>query len=307
MPLKGFVCPSTVPTAGSRNSVDHCMRGCPHPCIAPPLIRAIYDADAGNYHKGTYISASMLTGGSCARQVWFERTVDFFEEPKRRYWAFRGTHAHSIIERSAKPLKKLGWLQELRVKAELEYEDGLKVVVAGAIDAYNPSAPPFPLWDFKSMADSKAEKMITGAKWPSDPEPRWSKNVDDKWVLQLNIYRWLVAMNGYPVPEFLGIQGIAMLQVPRTGSEYMLKLPRRDAERYQIDDVPLLPLPEVETFVREEARKWHGWLVEGLKPPVVGKRLDWLCKSCAFNGDIIPGERCRPSQERSGDGDLELV
>lgn len=328
MPLAGFVCPPGAPTAGNRNEVRWCVTKCPHPCIAPPLMQAIYEAEVANHHFGTYISASMLAGGACPRQVWFERREPFFEHPMRRYWAFRGTHAHSIIERAQ--VGQYGWLQELRMKVPLVYpdepapiflEDGtftgkfdesqpLTIVLGGTTDAYSPVAPPFPLWDFKSMADAKAEMMVKGKK-----PGKYSKNIDDRWVRQLNIYRLLVSKTKLstlplkyrkrwklkgeflPTPEWIGIQGIGMMHAPRTGQPYFFHR-GREAQVYPVDDVPILPLDEVEGFVRAEARKWYRWLVLGEMPPVVSKEDDWLCKSCAFNGELIEGERCFPKKER---------
>lgn len=328
MPLKGFTCPPTVPTAGNRNEIAHCLGSCPHPCTSPPLLNAIYRADQANHHVGNYISASMLSGSLCPRQTVFERRHDFYEQPVRRYWSFRGTHAHSIIEGGAETLAEFGWLQELRMAVPLEYpnepapifDEGeftgkfdntkpLIITLGGTTDAYNPTKAPYPLWDFKTTADVKAEMLIKGTKGGT-----YSPNLDDRWVVQTNVYRWLVAntpipaavkkrlkLKGkfYPAPEWLGIQAIAMMSMPRTGMAYELKY-----KKYEIDDVPIIPLDEIEQLIRTEALKWFRWLVLGDTPPVVSAEMSWLCKSCAFNGDLIPGERCRPSQERD---EIELA
>jgi hypothetical protein len=82
----------------------------------------------------------------------------------------------------------------------------------------------------------------------------------------------------------------------------------REEALYEIDDVPVLPLDEIEQIVLTEALRWYHWLVLKELPPVVTKEQSWLCKSCAFNGDLIKGERCHPNQEREVDASqLELV
>ena len=333
MPLRGFVCPPGVPTAGTRNELEWCLTRCPHPCVAPPLLLAIYEADRQNYHQGAYISASMLAGAGCPRQTGFERFEDLYEHPERRYWPFRGTHAHSIIEAGRAKLAPMGWLQELRMAVDLTYEGEpapvfddngvvvsldsnrpLVITVGGTVDAYRPVAPPYPLWDFKSMADAKARMFVKGEKGGT-----FSKNLEDRWVWQTNIYRWLTGLTvipkdikrryklkgkNFPTPEFIGIQGIAMMHIPRSGAPYTLA---KDGT-YEIDHVPLLDLEEVEAFVRENALKWYRWLVKREPAPVVPTELKWLCKNCPFNGDVIAGERCFPDRERANaTAEFELV
>jgi len=335
MPLKGYTCPPGMPTAGNRNDVEWCLAKCPHPCVAPPLLAAMYEAEVSNHHTGAYISASMLAGNNCGRQTVFERTYDFYEHPTRRYWPFRGTHCHTIIEGAAPRIAKYGWLQEMRMQVPLVYADEpapifddqggftgkfdenapLTITLGGTLDAYNPKEPPYPLWDMKSTADAKAEMLIKGQKGGT-----YSKNLEDRWVIQTNVYRWMVSkteipsaikrrlkLKGkyFPAPEFLGIQALGMMAIPRTGIPYLFKKGRQE-ELYHIDDVPVLPLEEIETLVRREALKWYRWLVLGEMPPVVEEERAWMCKSCPFNGELIPGERCFPNYERRDGGHIEV-
>lgn len=338
MPLKGFVCPPQVPTAGQRNDPDFCFGQCPHPCVAPPLLLAIYEAEISNHHVGAYISTSMMAGASCPRQTWLERREDFWEHPLRRYWSFRGTHAHSMVEAAGARLEPLGWIQEMRMSVQVTYEDEcapifdkegqftgkfdtdkpLVIEVGGTCDAYKPTEAPYPMWDFKSMADAKATMFVHGDKGGT-----FSPNLEDRWVWQLNIYRWLVAQTlipkdvkkkyklkgkTFPTPEFIGIQGISMMEIPRTGLPYKIRGPRETMR--DIDNVPLLPLEDVEAFVRKQAHRWYKWLVLGEKPPVVNSDMSWLCKSCSFNGELIAGERCHPTRERLNaalEGQLEIT
>lgn len=330
--LRGFVCPPGTPTVGTRNEIDWCVgkvvdgvwQGCPHPCVSPPLLAKMYDLEQMNHHKGAYISASMLTGGSCPRQTWFERRHGFYEHPLKRLYSFRGTIIHALIEDGPSFLTDAGWLQEIRMSVELEYdepmpvldEEGnwtgafykrkkLKITLGGTTDAYNP--PQLKLDDFKSMADSKAQRYALKGE------------VEDKHEIQLNIYRWLIANTrinnelrvrlatvGYdpgdqeflPAPEHLGIQGISMMQLPYSGTTGEMKVPRAkgfgsEIKDYSIATVRTWPLDEIEGYIRPRAYQWYRWLVLGEKPPVVAKDDAWLCRGCAFNGDL-----CFPEEER---------
>jgi hypothetical protein len=339
MPLKGFTCPPQVPTAGTRNDTTWCISKCPHPCAAPPLLAAILAAESTNHHKGAYISASMIAGNSCPRALVYERTYDFWELPHKRYWSFRGSHAHSMIEGAAPSVAPYGWLQELHMATQVTYNDlpapildaddnftgkyddtqPLVITVGGTCDAYNPKLPDYPMWDFKSMADMKADMFIRGSKGGT-----FSPHLEDRWVWQLNIYRYLLSKTEipkevkkalklktkyYPTPKFLGIQGISMMSIPRTGQAYPLRT-GYNTELKDIDDIPLLEMAEVEQYIKTRALEWYRWLVLGHETPVVPADLKWMCKGCVFNGEIIPGERCNPTQERKQQSkpvdDLEL-
>lgn len=334
MPLKGFVCPPWSPTAGGRNEVSYCLGTCANPCVCPPLLAAVYRAEQQNYHQGTYLSASMLSGALCPRQTLFERRHEFYENPTRRWWPFRGTHAHSIVERAGSSVTPYGWLQELRMVVPVLYPehpapildaDGnftgdfdttkpLVIEVGGTTDAFNPKLGE--LWDFKSMADAKVTMFVEGKKGGS-----FSPNLEDRWVIQLNIYAWLAAntkmpkavakrlgLKGthYPAPHTLGIQAIGMMGIPRSGYDYQTKS-RGQITSHTIDPLPVWPLAQTEALVREEAYKWYRWLILGETPPVVAKSMDWLCKGCTFNGDLVPGERCRPTVERAPTENIELA
>lgn len=339
MPLAGYRCPVDVPTAGETHPVSFCLTQCPHPCVAPPLLAAMYQAETSNHHTGAYISSSMLAGSECPRQVVFERQHDFWDIPKRRFWPFRGTHAHSIVERAAPVLAPLGWMQELRMAVDFVYEDHalpifhkgqftgrynelkpLVITVGGTTDCYNPLRRE--MWDMKSMKEPKATAMITGEKprWMKDAPNEHSKHLEDSWVKQLNIYRLLLSRTRipdevkaqlgltdeyYPAPEFLGIQCISMMEIPRSGGNYTIKhqVGRRwETETFAIDDVPVWPLEQAEAFVRTEALKWYKWLVLGEPTPVAKK--EWVCRSCPFNAELYPEGLCHPTAERAT---LDLV
>lgn len=331
MSLKGYRCPPGTPTAGNTNTIEHCLHTCPHKCVSPPLLAAMWKSSQEDYHVGTYISASMLAGGGCARQTVFERNEPFYSEPRKRYWPFRGTHAHSIIEGASELIRKYGWLQELRMKVDFEYpeypapifennkftgdydtEKSLIISVGGTTDSYNVLTKE--LWDMKTCADAKADMMIRATK-PGTLSP----HLEDSWVKQVNIYRYLLAHTKipdnikkefklkakyYPAPEKLGIQAISMMEIPVTGSAYQA----RNYKVYNIENVPVWTLEEIEQFIRPAALQWYKWLALKELPPVVPEDKKWLCSGCAFNGEVYADGICFPKAERKAASELiELV
>jgi len=276
----------------------------------------MWKSDTENYHRGDYISASMLAGSGCMRQTFLERFEDFHDLPTKRYWPFRGTHAHKIVEEAAGILAPYGWLQEIRMSTVLVFPDlpapifsaagefegsfnfdtPLQVVVRGTCDAYNPFRKD--LVDCKSMADTKVEMMIEGAS-----PGLYSRNLQDSWVTQLNIYRWLISHTpvpdevraelrrhglpelegvNYPAPDRLYIQGIAMMSHPVSGSKHAHKVKGRGVKVYEIDAVPVWELADIEAYVRPLALKWYKALNMRRQPKPVGKDKSWMCKNCAF-------------------------
>lgn len=331
MSLEGYRCPPGTPTHGNINKVEHCLNTCPHKCVSPPLLAAMWKASLEDYHKGTYISASMLSGGGCDRQTVFERTEPFYAEPRKRYWPFRGTHAHSIIEGASDLIRQYGWLQELRMLVEFEFPElpapifdgdtftgeydttkSLIIYVGGTTDSYNIVTKE--LWDMKTCADVKADMMIRATK-PGTLSP----HLEDSWVRQVNIYRYLLAHTRippdirkefkikdkfYPAPEKLGIQAISMMEIPITGKPYQA----RDYKIYPIADVPLWSLEDTEKYIRTEAMKWYRYLVLKELPAVVPADKQWICNGCAFNGEVYADGICFPKAERKATSQLiELV
>jgi hypothetical protein len=321
MPLVGFTCPAWVPTAGEQHDLDHCLGKCPHPCAAAPLLASIYQANQTNYHVGAYISASMLAGRQCKRKVQWERFQPYYETAQRLFWPFRGTIVHALLETQEARIANYGWMQELKLSTYMEFPehpfpvmgpDGftgewdeskpLTIQINGTTDLYNPFQ--LVIGDMKSMACGKAAKFIGGKH-------------EDSWARQLNLYRWLVtktpiteamrqswanaglpAIEGtyLPEPTRVYIQGISMLEIPQTGSMYQ---PMRDQQLYQIPEIPLWPLADVEAFVRAEALGWFRTLVLKEPQPPIEKSEAWMCHSCCFNGEVIEGERCHPKAERA--------
>jgi hypothetical protein len=331
--LKGFVCPPQVPTAGERHDVDFCLSDCQHPCVAEPLIAAIYEANVRNPHKGAYLSASMIAGSGCERQTYFQRLDPdgYYELVRNVYWPFRGTIAHKVIEeRGEESFKLTQFMQEITMRVPMVYpdrpapvfnDDGiwtgeydeskpLVIVLGGTCDAYSPWKRK--LYDFKTMACAKARMVVEDGKQ------------DAAWEVQMNIYRWLIAhteiteeyrtlfrshglddfqgQTHFPAPETLRIQGMSMMELPFTGQGYVMQ---RTSEIKDIPAINVYPIDTIEQMIRERSIKWFEALVLGIKPAVVGKDRAWMCKNCVFNGEVIPGERCFPKQERDASSEVQ--
>jgi hypothetical protein len=325
MPIRGYVCPPGGEEPGRQNEVDYCLTSCASPCVTPPLLAAMWKSDTGNYHQGDYISASMLAGSGCSRQVMYERYHEFYDLPTKRYWPFRGTHAHTIVEGAQDIIAKYGWLQEIRMATTLKYDmaapvfdehgvwtgdfdssKDLEIVVRGTCDALNPITRT--LVDCKSASDVKVTMTLKGSV-----PGTYSKNLQDSWVAQLNIYRYLISktqvpewvheqydkyelprLKGkyFPAPTNLAIQMIGMMGHPVSGTRVAHK-ERGKTTLYDIDPVPVWSLKETEEFIRPRALEWYKALNMKQIPPVVPKDKAWLCKNCSFEG-----KQCFPEQER---------
>jgi hypothetical protein len=367
MPFTGYVCPAGTPETatakvGQRNRIEHCVGVCENPCVSPPLLAAMWLAENRNHHTGTYLSASMIANDvSCARQTWYERRPDLevYESPRKRFWPFRGTVIHGLIEGSGPLVAPFGWMQELRMAVPLTYRDypapvfedvtealddeawlreqavaqlagrpaarertvarwtgeydstrPLVITVGGTTDCYNPYRRL--LHDYKTLSDTKIPEFLR-----EELGGRYSPFVKDAWVMQTNIYAWLVSRtpitdamrDGFarlglpplegdllPAPTKIEMQLVSMMEFPLTGRPYV---PQREYVPVEVGGVPVLPADEVEAFVRERALTWYRYLTLGEQPPVVPVKQQWMCKHCPFNGDLLEGAPCRPKAERA--------
>jgi hypothetical protein len=117
MPIVAFACPSDKKKYGEIHEPEYCVVACDEQCYSPFLMTAIYGVNQRNHHKGRYVSATALSG--CKRRLHLERTVDYAEEYKKLYAAFRGTITHTVIEEalhtkfaSGRSLASLGFIAE---------------------------------------------------------------------------------------------------------------------------------------------------------------------------------------------------
>lgn len=313
---------------GQQNEPAYCLGHCPNPCVSPPLLAKMWDLEQRNHHKGSYLSASSIAGDGCARQTWYERqpNVDFYEQPKRRFWPTRGTVIHGLIEGVQHVVAPFGWMQELRMAVPLQFPEypapvfdqgkwtgdydstqHLTVYLGGTTDAYNP----YRRWlhDFKSCDEYKVRAFLRGA-WANE----YHAYVKETWFWQLQIYAWMVAQTHidrehaaafaahglpalpgptFPYPERLQLQVISMMEIPLTATDrayqYKPDPKKRDLEDAYVTDVPVLPPNEVEAFIRPRALQWYRWLVLNEEPPVVDKSKWWMCKGCPFSRKFAGG------------------
>ena len=181
------------------------------------ILRAMYGGDEVRRDAG--ISASGLTG--CLRQTALKQLYGYTDKPARMWPALRGTLFHFLPERHHAP----HLICEVRFSRA--YDDAGHTIT-GQMDEVDPTRAL--LVDYKS-----AEKF-------PDPKDIRLGGFKESWVLQTNVYRWL--LNGgtridtgeqvvIPIRQ-IGIVAFGMM----------------DVRKYA---VPVLPDEFVETFVRESA------------------------------------------------------
>lgn len=171
MPLKGFRCPASVPTAGNENTFDWCVNQCPHRCLPRSVLRVIVNREATNEHKGTMLTATSLSG--CPRHLQLSRQTEFYAEPQQYYAATRGALYHGFLD-GASDLPDV--VTERRVYKTLTH-DGVSFDISGRLDYYDLRAKR--IEDFKSANDGKIYILL-------------NKGLSEEHVMQLNVYRWLL-------------------------------------------------------------------------------------------------------------------
>lgn len=105
----------------------------------------------------------------CPRALWFKKKREYSAYPSRRYWAFRGTMLHKVLEHSGEP----GDVSEVRLYATIA---GL--VLSGQPDVIRVRG--------KLIKDYKTCKVL-----PKQP--------NEDHIIQLSCYRWLDSKQGNPI------------------------------------------------------------------------------------------------------------
>lgn len=214
MPVTGFRCPETAPTAGVSNDPEHCFDHCPHQCLPSGILRRIWHETKHNVHKGDLITATALKG--CPRKLWLERTRDYPAKPYQLYWSTRGGLYHGWLDMPAD-----GVMTETRMFKQVPVGPEAPWWLSGAFDYYDGREHllyrRYSLEDYKSQADKGAFYVLReGAK----PEH----------IAQLNIYRWLMTngrMGGVDGPELtlrvdkMVLHYVYMNQVISTGRRHI--------------------------------------------------------------------------------------
>jgi hypothetical protein len=74
----------------------YCLKECDHQCVPASVLVHIENQKRTDKHVGQYISVTSLLG--CLRQLYLERTTDFFVEPPKSWWSLRGAILHRLLE-----------------------------------------------------------------------------------------------------------------------------------------------------------------------------------------------------------------
>jgi hypothetical protein len=73
-----------------------CLNRCDHQCVPASVLVHIENQRRVDKHTGTYLSVTSLLG--CLRQLYLERTIDYFVEPPKSWWSLRGSILHRLLE-----------------------------------------------------------------------------------------------------------------------------------------------------------------------------------------------------------------
>lgn len=181
------------------------------------ILRGMYD---GSGREDAGVSASALTG--CTRQTVLQALYPYTGAPERMWPAYRGTLGHDLVQRHPDPRCTV------EVRYRRRYGPHPTEWLTGKMDEVDP--PMGLVRDYK-----------TGSKPPDPDEVRLGGWKAD-WVWQLNCYRWILADGeradtGEPIK----------LDVSRLGIVYL------HADAVHKYSVPVLPLDQIERFVRERA------------------------------------------------------
>lgn len=198
--------------------------------LAPEMMAGILDESG---RETAFISATMLTG--CRRQVRLKMEEDYRVYPQKMFPAWRGTLGHLAMERYPEP----GYLYEGRWQIQLP---GVSKPFTGQIDKLGIKQKR--IIDFKTKQD---------AKIPSFPEKAH--------ILQLNIYRWLV-FNGWPQKPFRMRAGGLMHEF-KPGEPAKIEIEHLELVYWSFSkvrklSVPLMPMEEVESFVKAKLQETLG-------------------------------------------------
>lgn len=73
-----------------------CLNRCDHQCVPASVLVHIENQRRTDKHVGQYISVTSLLG--CLRQLYLERTIDYYVEPPKSWWSLRGSILHRLLE-----------------------------------------------------------------------------------------------------------------------------------------------------------------------------------------------------------------
>jgi hypothetical protein len=174
----------------------YCINDCDHQCVPPSVLVHIQLAHRRDKHKGRYLSVTALLG--CLRQLYLERTIEYYVEPPKSWWSLRGKIMHALLEQSEEVVipnwqseTEYGWNTGLywttSAKSITTYpvdETSEPIILHGTIDVLRPETGE--MYDYKTIGDNGLAYIKNGAK------PDHSK--------QFNMYRLLVE-RGKPIKK----------------------------------------------------------------------------------------------------------
>lgn len=196
-------------------------------------------ATANEHRKGLGISVTMLT--SCTRRSYLERKADWYVKPSQQYWSWRGQLVHLLLEGT----DRRDAIRERRYEREVP-EHGVRL--SGQVDLLYPAR--------KLLVDYK-----TIRKLPNEPK--------DGHVLQLNIYRWLLAKGreyGNQVPVEIEVDNLGLMYFDMSGVR-KFRAPLMDLD--EIQDFVVQKTGEIQTAIQTDGQ---------VLPPVLPKAERWLCR-----------------------------
>lgn len=289
---------------GSTRLLEDCL-ACDNSVCADQEIKeaVIYrNRHEATEHTGDHITATSLTG--CLRQLYLERTIDYSASIMSRWFTLRGELIHRLVELPDHDEPGDMAFSERRFTAEL---DGIPI--SGRIDRYKLRFLKHGmLKDFKSIGDNGLQFIIyEGAK---------KEHCD-----QVNIYKWLMEKNGFPV-NYIQICYLSLMAVVRTGEpttffEYLVAAPARSGKRkhmvgnprlvksylsgkkkwactYQVPAVPMYDNETIEEFMRPRINHLTAAFKKGIIPPRCEPEMQaWRCEDyCYARSECERIEKC---------------
>jgi hypothetical protein len=266
------------------------------------------------------LSPTAMSG--CPRKLKLTRTVDYYEEPRKLYWATRGALYHAFLEAELPDV-----VQETRVYKYITKGPMAPWLISGRIDYYDRLLKR--IEDYKT----KADKALTYL-YKEDP--------DEQYVWQLNVYRWLLhgghigSKDGpqifWPV-ESLQLHYLFMDRVISTGVPFVETIRQKTSPNYgkkyrnevkgsrkaagtnewgytnwqftiKVPDVPVYSYDQVEEYLIERGPKRRRGFAEPDYMPdgVIGDPdKGWECRFCPVTRECKAYEDAKAIQSAQTD------
>lgn len=178
------------------------------------------------------LRVSSLTG--CLRKSWYSLRAERRLETPSQHWArLRGAIFHRALENMGE-----GHI-ERRLTSFL-YDNQHAAFITGRVDGYDP--------ELATLTDYKTTRRLPGSVRPQHHR-------------QVLLYAWLLARNGFGLPNAIRILYISMARV----KSFDVAVPREE------------DLSELETKLLSQVRR-----ILADEPPQATPEADWECRYCPF-------------------------